>query len=85
MAVEARGLTPARVDLRTAAREVAPLLREEAEAAEQRRRLSDRAVTAMRDLGLYRLHLPTALGGFESEPLVQLEVIETLSQAHASA
>lgn len=85
MAVVESGVSRANVDLVASARALMPLLEEEAGAAEAQRHLTDRAVAAMRDAGLYRMHVPAALGGFEADPLTQFGVIETLSQAHGSA
>lgn len=46
------------------ARELAPLLRENAEKTEQDRRVAEEVVTALRDAGLFRLTTPTRFGGY---------------------
>lgn len=47
------------------ARELVPMLREEAAASERDRRLTERAHRALRDAGLYRLFQPARHGGYE--------------------
>jgi alkylation response protein AidB-like acyl-CoA dehydrogenase len=67
------------------ARSVAPVLREEADEGERRRRLTPRAVDALRSAGAFRMARPRMWGGPEVDPLTQAEVFETLAQADGSA
>jgi alkylation response protein AidB-like acyl-CoA dehydrogenase len=63
------------------ARSVGPVLREEADEGERRRRLTPRAVDTLRSAGAFRMARPRAWGGPEVDPLTQVEVFETLAQA----
>lgn len=69
------------LDVRAAARALAPELRERADEIEAARRLprdlSDRFATA----GLYRLCVPAAHGGLERPPAETMEAIEILARA----
>ncbi|MCO5972378.1 acyl-CoA dehydrogenase family protein [Actinoallomurus soli] len=68
-----------------AARAVAPVLREEAEAGERGRRLTPRAVEALRSTGVFRMAMPRAWGGPEVDIRTQTEIIEELSAADGAA
>lgn len=63
---------------------IAPIIREHAAEAEERRRLSRPVVEAMLDAGLYRMSRPKAYGGLEAEPLTIFEVVEAVA-GHDSA
>jgi alkylation response protein AidB-like acyl-CoA dehydrogenase len=65
--------------------ELMPLARECAEQAERERRLPKRLVDAMCAAGLYRVAAPASLGGGETDPWTQIEVIEALSRADGAA
>ncbi|HEY7070915.1 MAG TPA: acyl-CoA dehydrogenase family protein [Acidimicrobiales bacterium] len=67
------------------ARTIAPLLREEADACERGRRLTDRAVEALRAAGAFRMPMPRSWGGPELDMLTQIDIIEELSRADGSA
>ncbi|GAA3122029.1 acyl-CoA dehydrogenase family protein [Streptomyces rectiviolaceus] len=67
------------------ARAVAPVLREEAAASEQGRRLTDRAVDALRSTGVFRMPMPRAWGGPEVDICTQTEIVEELSAADGAA
>jgi alkylation response protein AidB-like acyl-CoA dehydrogenase len=67
------------------ARAIAPVLREEADEGERRRRLTPRAVEALRSAGVFRMSRPRAWGGPEVDPVTQVQVFETLAQADGSA
>jgi len=75
----------AREDLLAAVRELAPRLRETAEATEAARSLPEPIVQAMADAGLYRMYLPRSLGGGELDPLTYFDVIEARTQADSVA
>ncbi len=66
-------------------RKVEPLLREHAAEAEQRRRLSDPVVSALKQEGLYRMWRPRALGGMELDPMTACHAVEELSYIDSAA
>lgn len=68
-----------------AARAIAPILREDAEAGEAARSITPRVVRAMQDAGAFRMTMPRWLGGTEADPITQYEVIEALSIADGAA
>ena len=72
-------------ELVAAAKRIAPLLIEDAEAGEQARSITPRVVRAMQDAGAFRMTMPKALGGLEADPVTQYEVIEALSIADGAA
>lgn len=65
--------------------EIAPVLREHSEEAEAARHLSQPVVDAMRWAGVFRMAMPAAWGGPELDVCTQVEVIERLARADASA
>jgi len=67
------------------ARELVPLIREMADEAERERRLPAAAAEAMARVGLHRVAVPSRLGGAESTPEQQIEVIEMIAAADGSA
>jgi indole-3-acetate monooxygenase len=67
------------------ARRIVPLLREHAAEVEAARRLTAPVVDALRDVGVFRMSMPTAWGGPELDILTQVEIVEVLSAADASA
>ncbi|MFL6057053.1 MAG: acyl-CoA dehydrogenase family protein [Actinoallomurus sp.] len=67
------------------ARAIAPVLREEAEDSERGRRLTPRAVEALRSTGVFRMAMPRAWGGPEVDIRTQAEIIEELSAADGAA
>jgi alkylation response protein AidB-like acyl-CoA dehydrogenase len=67
------------------ARAIAPVLREEAEESERGRRLTRRAVEALRSTGVFRMAMPRAWGGPEVDIRTQTEIIEELSAADGAA
>ena len=73
---------PALID---AARSVAPLAAELAGQAERERRLPGPVSDALRDAGIYRMLVPSSLGGGEAEPAEMIEVLETLGRADGAA
>lgn len=74
-----------RMSLLTAAEEILPVLREEAEPNEAGRHLTDAAATALRDVGAFRLFVPAVYGGPECDPVTALDTIALLAQADASS
>ena len=64
--------------------EITPLLKSQAEENEELGRLTDTAVQALHDSGVFRLGIPRELGGYEASPRQVIEVIEKLSYADAS-
>ncbi len=67
------------------ARDIAPVLRSEAEQGERDRRLTDVAADALRQTGMFRLFRPLSLGGWDLDPVHALQVVEVLAAADASA
>ena len=68
-----------------AVRELAPKIRAAADEIERGRRLPLHLVHEMQRAGVFRMAMPRAWGGPELDPLSQLQVIEALSIADASA
>ncbi|MDO5696623.1 MAG: acyl-CoA dehydrogenase family protein [Dermatophilus congolensis] len=64
--------------------EIYPLLQAEAADGERLRRPTPSVQQALRDSGIFRLMVPTSLGGFEASPIQVLEVMEKLAYADAS-
>ncbi len=68
-----------------AVRAAAPLIKQQAVATEAGGRLTNPAVDALRDAGVYRMTMSKGLGGPELSPLEQLDVIEEVAAADGSA
>src|ERR1700734_3475899 len=66
------------------AKALAPLIAAEADEIEQTRRLTPKLVSALIENGLYRSLLPKSVGGFESPPVVFMEMLEEIAKADAS-
>ncbi|GAA1239786.1 acyl-CoA dehydrogenase family protein [Pseudonocardia alaniniphila] len=64
---------------------IGPLLREHAAEVEAARRLTEPVVNALRSTGVFRMAMPAAWGGPEVDICRQIEIVETLSRADASA
>ncbi|MCX4787352.1 MULTISPECIES: acyl-CoA dehydrogenase family protein [unclassified Streptomyces] len=64
--------------------EIYPLLQSEAADSERLRRPTPVVQDALRDSGIFKLHVPAELGGMEASPLQVLHVVEKLSHADAS-
>ena len=77
--------TTQRIDLKSALDDLAPLLREEGKRAEDERRLTDRAVNALRDAGFFRVWAPRQYGGLEMDLVSGLELFEELSRIEGAA
>src|SRR5262245_55638927 len=67
------------------ARTVAPLLAEESTPSERDRRLTRRAVDALRSTGVFRMSMPRAWGGPELDICNQVVILEELAAADGSA
>ncbi|HET6839747.1 MAG TPA: acyl-CoA dehydrogenase family protein [Bradyrhizobium sp.] len=66
------------------ARALAPLITAEADEIERTRRLTSKVVAALIENGLYKSLLPESIGGFESPPLVFMQMLEEIAKADAS-
>jgi indole-3-acetate monooxygenase len=66
------------------AKALAPLIAAEADEIERSRRLTPKVVSALIENGLYRSLLPKNIGGFESPPIVFMEMLEEIAKADAS-
>ena len=67
-----------------AARELAPLIREYADAIDAARELPRPVFNAIADAGLFRMAIPREIGGFELDLPTYTQVIEELAKADAS-
>jgi indole-3-acetate monooxygenase len=67
-----------------AARAIAPILRAEGGVNEASGRLSEKAVAALKEAGLFGLLVPRCYGGYEADPATALETIEIVSEAEGS-
>jgi len=65
--------------------DIRPTLEAHRDESEEGGRLADASVDAFRQTGLYGLKLPAVLGGFEADPLLQIDVIEAVSRIHPTA
>lgn len=63
---------------------ITPLLMSQADENENTGHLTDAAIDALHDSGVFRLGIPRELGGYEASPSQVIEVIEKLSYADAS-
>jgi len=66
-------------------KDIDPVIRAHSEEADAARRLSQPVVDAMRWAGVFRMAMPAAWGGPELNVCTQVEVIERLARADASA
>lgn len=72
-------------NLLQAARELGPVISSYVEAEEADRRLSAPVLKALRDAGFFRLFVPRALGGLETDPLTAARVLEEVARHNAAA
>ncbi|MFN0096664.1 MAG: acyl-CoA dehydrogenase family protein [Dehalococcoidia bacterium] len=68
-----------------AARDLAPLIRAQADAGEALRRLPDPVVAALRESGAFRMAVPRCYSGPEVDPLTVVDVLEELAAADGAA
>lgn len=68
-----------------AAQRLAPQIQDCAEEIERSRRLPLSLVEAMAEAGLFRLWVPRALGGEETDPMTLVRVVEEVSRADGTA
>jgi alkylation response protein AidB-like acyl-CoA dehydrogenase len=68
-----------------AAKALAPQIKAAAEEIEQSRRLPSALVDAIARAGLFRLWIPRALGGEESDPAILVRAVEEVSRADGAA
>jgi indole-3-acetate monooxygenase len=61
------------------------LIRAEAAAAEQRRRLTDPVVSALLDADIFRMCVPAVYSGPEVDPITMVRVVECLAHADGAA
>jgi alkylation response protein AidB-like acyl-CoA dehydrogenase len=64
---------------------ILPLVRASGDQGERERRLPPQVAKAMAEAGVCRMLVPRAVGGLEVDPITQLDVIEALAHADASA
>src|SRR3954451_9731177 len=64
---------------------ILPLVRASGDQGERERRLPPQVARAMAEAGVCRMLVPRAVGGLEVDPITQLDVIEALAHADASA
>lgn len=71
-------------DIVKATQALGPLIQESLGAIETERRLPPQVVDALRELGAFRLAVPSAYGGLELDPMTQVCVVEELSRMDGS-
>ena len=72
-------------DIYANARALSSFLREKSAEIDEARRLPPEVVARLREAGMFRLMMPKEWGGPELSPIEQVEVIEELAKANASA
>ncbi len=72
-------------DIYANARALSGYLREQSAAIDEARKLPAEVVTRLREGGMFRLMMPKEWGGPELRPSEQVEIIEELAKANASA
>lgn len=75
---------PTRAELVQRASELAPIIREQADRAEENRRVSDEAIEALADAGIFRLRTPLRYGGYEADTRTLVDVAAQLGRADGS-
>ncbi|MFF2614536.1 acyl-CoA dehydrogenase [Kitasatospora xanthocidica] len=76
---------PDRAEILRRAREVAPVLRNNAPWGDENRRLSKETVSVLADAGLLRTRIPRRLGGYEVDMRTQAELLVELARADGAA
>lgn len=72
-------------DLEKTAREIGPEISKYVEEEETNRRLSPQVVNALRNAGFFKMFLPKAVGGLETDPLTAARVIEEVARHNTAA
>jgi alkylation response protein AidB-like acyl-CoA dehydrogenase len=72
-------------DLEKSAREIGPEISKYVDDDESNRRLSPPVVTALRKANFFKLFMPEALGGVETDPLTAARVIEEVARHNTAA
>jgi alkylation response protein AidB-like acyl-CoA dehydrogenase len=78
---EAAGIASSLVERASA---LAPLITAEADEIERTRRLTPKVVSVLVESGLYKSLVPQSIGGFESPPMVFMQMLEEIAKADAS-
>jgi indole-3-acetate monooxygenase len=68
-----------RKDLLAHVERIAPILQASGAKSEEIATLAPEAVAALRDAGLFRLKLPTVMGGTEADPVTEMLVLEAIA------
>lgn len=76
---------PTEDEIRARARSLVPFLKEQAQAAQDARCLTDATIAAMQEAGLFRVLQPKRWGGYEMHPSVYYDVLMTLGEGDMSA
>jgi alkylation response protein AidB-like acyl-CoA dehydrogenase len=76
---------PPRAELARRAALLVPVLREQATWSEANRRLSDEAVAAMTDAGVFRMRVPERFGGYEADAATLVDVGIEIGRGDGSA
>jgi alkylation response protein AidB-like acyl-CoA dehydrogenase len=83
--IESVGPPTSAADIHANARALGGYLREKSDAIEEARQLPREVAARLREAGMFRLMMPKEWGGPEMCPAEQVEVIEELAKANASA
>jgi alkylation response protein AidB-like acyl-CoA dehydrogenase len=75
---------PTRAELVSRASELAPLIKQHAAWTEENRRVSDEAIDAIAEAGLFRLRTPVRYGGYEVDTRTLIDVAAELGRADGS-
>jgi alkylation response protein AidB-like acyl-CoA dehydrogenase len=81
----ANNAIPTLAEMLQAVERISPTITRFAEEAEQRRRLPQPVVDAMRDAGLFRLWAPKAFGGYEYDPVSAFRIFEAIAKVDSAA
>ena len=78
-------MQPQAADLVAAARHLGPMIRDRRVESERERRLPSSVLSAMHEARLFRMYVPIAYGGLETDPITSMEVVEAVAEADAAA
>lgn len=68
-----------------AVRDITPIIRKHADAAERERKMAEPVARAMQQAGLYRMWRPKVFDGFELDPVSGFRIIEAVSRIDSAA